>query len=340
MPDYIEHIGAMLDQIITIEMRAKQKQGIVTHLHAAAVARAGGPVTLAAARLLQGLVTTGSTVLITTGASDPVFLPEGETDGPPGATALAAAVAYGLGAIPVLVTEKECVANLKATLLASGVGVRDYPTALRAPYTADVRSFPSDDSAAAAAIELLDETRPAVVIAIEKLGPNPLGVAHTATGMPASPTRARVEHLFDTAAHRRIPTIGVGDNGNEIGCGLITEAVYAHKPWGRICQCPCRGGIATRVATDILAIGSTSNWAAYGIVAALAALLGRPELIRTPADERRVLQTCAQYGAADGSTGRHVDWVDGTPPEVSANILSLMHHLVVTCSREPIKRGF
>ncbi|WP_428675350.1 glutamate cyclase domain-containing protein [Reyranella sp.] len=35
-----------------------------------------------------------------------------------------------------------------------------------------------------------------------------------------------------------MPTIGIGDGGNELGCGHINEAVAAIQPFGKECGCP------------------------------------------------------------------------------------------------------
>ena len=112
-----------------------------------------------------------------------------------------------------------------------------------------------------------------MVISIEKLGPNPQGIAHTSTGTPTASDRARAECLFDEAARRGIPSLGIGDNGNELGFGLIADAVAKYKPNGeRLC---------TRVKTDVLVPANTSNWGAYAVEAALAALVGRPEIMHS-----------------------------------------------------------
>jgi D-glutamate cyclase len=337
---HVSHIALQLDRLATLEIRPRRDQGVVAKLHDAARARQGKPLTLAAAELLHGAVGGGDTVLLTTGAGHHDYLPHGETDGPPGIVALATVLAIGMRAVPVLVTEAEYADNLTQTALAGGLGVRSYDAAHRTPFTCTVVSFPSDDTAERVAAEWLERFAPAALVSSEKIGPNPSGVAHYASGLATTDERARVEHLFDLAAERGIPTIGIGDNGNEIGFGAIADAVREHKQWGRVCQCPCGGGLATRVATDALVVGSTSNWAAYGVAACLAAMIGRPELIRDRSAEHRVLEWCAMAGAADGSTGRAGPYVDGTPPEVSASLQQLMRSVVEICSSEPYQRPF
>jgi hypothetical protein len=337
---HIEHIADLLDRLATLDIRPRREQGVVGKLYEAARRRQGKSPTLAAAELLLGVVKPRSTVMIATGAGHPDFLPYGETDGPPGAVALATVLAVGMDAVPVLLTEAAFVENLTATAVAGGLGVRDFDSAHRAPFTCCVVSFPSDDSAPEVAHEYLHRFQPVVLVATEKLGPNADGVAHYASGVAVTPDRARVEELFDLAPSREIPTIGIGDSGNEIGFGAIQDAVREHKRWGNVCQCPCEGGIATRVATDAIVVGNTSNWAAYAVGACLAAMLGRPDLVRDAMSEHRVLDRCAMSGAADGATLRAASSVDGTPAEVSASVHQLMRSTVEICTARPYKRPF
>jgi hypothetical protein len=58
------------------------------------------------------------------------------------------------------------------------------------------------------------------MIFIEKVGPNTKGIYHSIMGTPRTPDKiASAYHLADYAKANGIPTIGVGDGGNEIGCG-------------------------------------------------------------------------------------------------------------------------
>jgi hypothetical protein len=133
--------------------------------------------------------------------------------------------------------------------------------------------------------------------------------------------------------------VGVGDGGNEIGCGLIYEATRRIMPAGIRCQCPCGDGIATVVATDALVIGSTSNWAAYGISACLAFLLSDPTLLQDAVTERRVIEQCALAGATDGMSGMAVPWVDGTNLEVQQALVTMLG-MIVSNGLRTINRPF
>lgn len=338
----LEIIGRSIDRLITLDMRiSSYSRGVISHLYdAACIAQGGGPLSLRAARILQERLDPADIVFIVTGAMDPVYLPFGETDGPPGAVSMAAALGACLGAVPVLLTEAACVDNLAHTANAAGLTLDVDKTGDARAAAPLVLALDCDDTAGFQAKDYLDRYKPKVVIAIEKLGPNALGIAHTASGKPTAPNRARAEELIDAARDRGIVTIGIGDNGNEIGFGLIADAVRHYKPYGERCQCPCGGGIATRVATDVLVPAGTSNWGAYGVVAALAALSGMLDIIHSPAQERQTIQACIDHGAADGSTGLRVGQVDGNTIEVQMAIVTILHAIVADGLATPPARPF
>jgi hypothetical protein len=57
--------------------------------------------------------------------------------------------------------------------------------------------------------------------------------------------------------------------------------------------------MATIVPTDILIVAAVSNWGAYGIEAALAVLLRRPDLVHTPEVEERIMLRCLEAGGIE-----------------------------------------
>ena len=341
-PDRLVATCDAIDRLVTVEMRlSAYSRGVIEHLYGAARERqGGGPLSLLAARTLTGSVGRGDAVFVATGAGVADFLPDGETDGPPGAVALANALSLGLGAVPLLLTEAPYADNLARTALAGGLGTRTPEVARRVPGTAAVLPLASDGSAEEQAADYLERYRPAAVIAVEKIGPNSIGVAHTATGKPAGDGRARFETVLERAREGGIPTIGIGDNGNEFGFGLIEDAVRRHKPYGDRCQCPCGAGLATSVVTDVLVPANTSNWGAYGVAAALAALLGRPEVFHDEETERRTIEACVEAGAVDGSTGRHVPKVDGSPLKAQIAVVTLLRTIVVNGLARPSERPY
>lgn len=316
-------VCSSLDRLVTVEMRISDySRGVPAKLYdAARKAQGGRALSQAAAELILDYARRGEPVFITTGAGDPVYLPSGETDGPPGVVALAAAISTATGAVPVLLTEAQFVDNLTATARAGGLALRDFDVAAKVPNGAVVLPLSCGDDAAAQAQAYMDQMKPSLVIAIEKTGPAADGKAYTASGSPVNEGyRAKAELLFAMARERQVPSLGIGDNGNEIGFGRIRDAVIAHKPRGE--------KLATTIETDVLFPANMSNWGAYATAAALAFLTGRTEVLHTADAERRLVEACVAANAVDGSTGRHILAVDGAPLEASMAVVTLMQAIV------------
>jgi hypothetical protein len=247
-----------------------------------------------AARLLADHV---GLVLITTGF---YILRTGtpETDGPPGAVAIGQALER-LGRRVLYVTDR------MSGPLMQGLTAPD-----------QVLTFPVADELASVqfAKALLDRHRPAVLVSIERCGRTAAGRYLNMRGLDVSAETAQIDFLFEGL----IPSVGVGDGGNEIGMGNVAEAVAAS---GKLVNDPC----VTRV--DRLVIASVSNWGGYGLVAALSSIVGR-DLLPTIDEEQRLVERTAALGAVDGTTGESDGKVDGFGPEVTAAILADLHGLV------------
>src|SRR5262245_27305716 len=98
----LDNVGDAIDRLVTVEMRlSRYSRGVMIRLYdAARLAQGGGALSMRAARALQDQVSAGDAVFVITGAGVPDYLPVGETDGPPGAAAIAFALSAGLGATP------------------------------------------------------------------------------------------------------------------------------------------------------------------------------------------------------------------------------------------------
>ena len=128
----------------------------------------------------------------------------------------------------------------------------------------------------------------------------------------AAPARLRTA---GSGALRRAVTVGVGDGGNEIGMGNVRARLVR--------QGPRMARIASVIRVDHLVVAGTSNWGAYGIVAALGRLLSR-DLLHTAPLERRLVEGCVEAGACDGITRRRQATVDGLPLETHAAMVELL----------------
>ena len=215
-----------------------------------------------------------------------------ETDGPPGAVVIGQAL-QRLGRDVLYVTDQ--VSESLMTALTSAEQVLCFPVA-------------DQVESALYARWLRERYRPALLISIERCGRTADGRYLNMRGLDVSAETAQVDFLFEGS----IPSVGVGDGGNEIGMGNVAEAVAACS---KLVADPC----VTRVSR--LVIASVSNWGGYGLVAALSAIAGR-DLLPTVEEERRLVERTAALGAVDGTTGEPDGRVDGFDPAVTAEILT------------------
>ena len=309
-----------IDRIMNLDIGLRG----VDKLYGPARARSEEPLCAAAARHLVNVVPGDRVLLITGSLTRPWVSPSiGETDGPVGVAALARALSYGFNAIPVVVTDHSLLEPIGATLRAAGQAVVSLVQAQQATSNrqfcsvAVTRGYPVEDAAALAeGKRLLSELTPKVVIAVERAGMTPRGTYHNMLGQDYSEGRARTDYLVEEAAKRGIPTIGVGDGGNEIGMGAISEAVHKHVPHGEI--------LCARTVTDVLLPCGVSNWGCYAIQAGLALLTGKVELLHSAGMERKLIDAAAAAGLVDGNTGKCESTVDGMSADVHAGIADLM----------------
>ena len=281
---------------------------------------------VAAARALVG----AKRVMILTGFNVPPGLPE--TDGPPGAAVLGRALRR-LGAEVCYVTDGPSAPPLAAAL-----------EALEEPQEVDV--YPDLPGAARL---LLERERPTHLVSIERPGRCRSGDYLSARGESVAKWNLPLDDLFVLAhelsrkgklkksdlknAARSRPkrathaqtglaapaTIAVGDGRNEIGMGTV------HARLARLGR--LMATIACVVPADHLVVAGTSNWGAYGIVAALERRTGR-SLLHTGALERRLIQACVDAGAVDGIARTPTGTVDGLAGDVHAGIVELLRAAV------------
>ncbi len=174
---------------------------------------------------------------------------------------------------------------------------------------------------------LLDKYQPKALISAERIGPGKDGILHSATGIPfydpSSPSASGVidiSAVVTEATKRGILTIGIGDHGNEIGFGAIHDTVVKTMPRGEF--------LGTTTACDIVLPVMMSNWGCYGIEAALAYLLKKPEIIHTPAQEERMLRHCLDAGGLEAMMCTTDFLVDGLDGETSMAVMQILGNIV------------
>jgi hypothetical protein len=173
--------------------------------------------------------------------------PAAETDGPVGAALLAKGLeTVGIGCR--LATDEPCRGACAAAL--TGAGLYGVPV--------DAADVP----------EMVETWRRAQIthaISIERCGRSVDGAPRNMRGLDISSYTAPLDELFTAGPWE---TIAIGDGGNEIGMGsLPRELIAQHVDHGETIACvtPARH----------LIVAGVSNWGAYGLLGALAAL--RPD---------------------------------------------------------------
>lgn len=228
----------------------------------------------------------------------------GETDGPPGALIMARAFER-LGKKVTLVTD-----SINENILKVG---RDY-----LELDAKIR-IATDDNMSGLTKELLKEKEGLGIIGIERPSRAKDNECYSMRGERLTPYVPNTDVIFEEAMKENIPTIGIGDGGNEVGMGIIRDYVEKHVPKGPL--------ICANSEVDYLIIGGTSNWAAYGICAALS-IVCKQNLLHSKEEEKGLLTAMIQVGAVDGMAKKPVLQVDGISFEKNAHILVSMSHVM------------
>lgn len=333
----IADVDERLDRLVNLDVGNRG----VEHLYAAARRLGVCSLVGAAADSLASMSTDGIAILTTGSVSRAWISPTvAENDGPAGAAVLARALALGRRTTCVVLAEESLLPALAPIFTAAGLAVLPLQDAVHAGEgslaAVALRSFPTDDHLGLkAASEVLDELRPNLLLSSERAGRNQAGVYHSMQGRDFGMGRARVDLLFDEANRRGIPTVAVGDGGNEIGMGVIASAVREHIPNGDRCGCGCGGGIGAVTRADALVTAACSNWGCYAISAALAYRLGDPRLLHTQALEDSLLRRGVEIGLIDSVEGRVEASVDGIPFSTQL----AMVELIATVARPGLTPG-
>jgi len=235
-------------------------------------------------RAALSLLESEGTVFITTGLyiSDRAVC----TDGPSGAVALAEAL-YKLGRNAVLVEDGPSKPIIQCALDTAGL---DIPVVL----------FPISGREAFAG-ELINEYQPSHIIAIERTGPARDGRYYDMKGRIIAGDIGHMDVLFRKADEMGITTIGMGDEGNEIGMGKVYDSVVKAVPHGE--------KIACVIPADYLVVSGIANWAAHGVCACMSLITGK-NLMMEEKDERRLLEKLVGCGAVDAYTHRKEITID------------------------------
>ena len=227
-----------------------------------------------------------------------------ETDGPPGALALGSAL-RALDRPVSYVTGAPLAGMLSDYLDCRGDDsmVIEYPVLYGDDENSDITE------------QILKEYDPALLISVERCSPSVSGAYLNMRGHDISDGTPRVEYLFLSG----IPSVGIGDGGNEIGMGNLAEVIAATD---RLPDDPAS------VCCDCLVIASVSNWGGYGI--GRGAVTGNREEICCRPSRRTagVLNVWLTRDRSAGWTGRQDYLVDGFTVDENEAVLRRLHAYV------------
>ena len=222
-----------------------------------------------------------------------------ETDGPIGAIAIGNALKK-IGYQVTYITDEFSQPPIKKILSADD----------------NLEIFPmqNHEQSAITADKMISDLNPSVIISIERCGPTVDGDYLNSRGKKIEEFNSKTEYLLNN----NIPSIGIGDGGNEIGMGNLKHII---KNSTELSNPPC---ITT---TDLLIPASTSNWGGYGLVAGLSKITNKNLLPSIPEDEK-LIKDFVDAGGVDGITATSSYKVDSFELEVNSSILNRLHKLI------------
>lgn len=307
-----KEISEHIDRLITVDFHTRK---FIIELYEAARKSAGNiPLTYKAASSIIRKVRHGSTVIFLSGfPTYGTFV--AEQDGPVGAAMLARVLAELLNVRSVVLTDESQAQMTENCFMGSGFSLVDK---MDEDHQILVRGV--KENAKVDASGILDEFSPSAIIAIERPSKNIQGKYMSMKGLDLSFKIARLDEIIEAANQRGILTVGVGDGGNECGCGLIRDEVLKHHPNGAT--------IASCVKTDVLVFASISNLGAYGIAGALAAITR--DLYALPDKQTLILtlMNAAKSGLHNGPPKWLDPGTDGIPFELEAFVWESIKRMI------------
>ena len=287
-----------IDQIVNIDIMGRKNRKLYLS------AKKSTPLCLESAEIIFKCIRENATAFIASGFPIiPHIKPE--TDGPIGAVILARAL-ENFGIRTIFITDNISLDLHK--ILATEVGIKP-----------DFICVPINHSEAKELCHsVLLKYKPSFMVAVERPGINHEGIYCNMRGDDISSYVGKIDYMFNEAFKAGIPTIGVGDGGNEIGMGNIYQSITKILPLGSL--------IASKTKTSSLVVSAVSNWGVYGIVSALSILTGF-QLMHEASLEKHLIETCIKSGALDGITKKSSYAVDGIPSDFHEHIVEILNYL-------------
>ncbi len=227
----------------------------------------------------------------------------GETDGPPGALALAYTL-ESLGKKVVIVTDKysEKFLRIGAELLNLEASIYIFEVNLEEQQ----------------AEQIINEYEPDHIIAIERPGRNIENRCYSMTGEDITEFCPNTDLLFIKAKQHNITTSAVGDGGNEVGMCKVMDVVKKNVFKGNI--------ICAQVEADNLIVAGVSNWGAFAVCAGLC-ITNNKMIMYGKGTYGDVLEKIVKAGAVDGCSKKNEATVDGLSYEENLNVFLKLRNI-------------
>lgn len=224
-----------------------------------------------------------------------------ETDGPPGTIILADTLCKA-GKTVAILTDKHAEGVMRAGLTSIGC-------------EAELVTFTRDENINHDSIIRSNTTH---CVALERPGLAADGLHHNFRGLNISDYVAPLDDVFLKCISKGIITIGIGDGGNELGMGNVSEAVDKYIAPHRAYSC--------KIPSDFCICAGVSNWGGYALAALISLLIGK-SLLPDFATFSSLIDSLVKAGAVDGITGKPEPTVDSLPRTWEDGIYKQMYEI-------------
>ncbi|WP_417766677.1 glutamate cyclase domain-containing protein [Stappia sp.] len=292
--DLINSLGTTLDNLMTTDLNMT---GRATIFYKECRKNSNAPLsTSIASKVISGLEQNNSLLFVTGCAVRPeIDLSIGEPDGPVGAAAIARSAYLSSGTLSVVVTANPLVRQVAATFKAAGAVVleNDAPfppqTKQTDVFLVKIIGLDFDRNIERELLDALNNVHPGAVIAVEHLGLATDGRGYFSSGRPFEHGALQTTALFKAAKDEGIPCVTCFDNPNEVGTASLHSETTKHPP----------------ISTDFefLLPGTSANWAASALAAAISALAVCPHGAFTENLDVKSTEAALQNGAIDPFSG-------------------------------------
>ena len=180
---------------------------------------------------------------------------------------------------------------------------------------------------------------PDAVVSIECPSANKRGIYHNAGGFDVTDLEAKTDILFDLTVKKGVPNIAIGDLGNEIGMGTLSDCIENRIPSD--CGCCGKGGITAKTKAENIITATVSDWGCYALICMLAYITDNPEIMHDSVLQEKLMVIASENGIVD-MTGEHIPAIDGFGVKITALIVDLMRETMlntVNC-RDKFQRQF